>query len=538
MIDERHLYEDAAQRFAPSMDLFERVAHRRDRKRRNQRIGALVLGLAITVGAIAAALSVSQRGTQEMPANPPITAGNVGDLALQWSAALGGDAPAPAVTDGVVTAATADGHVTAFVAGCATDGSACEPLWTADVGRFHTGLDRDDPVIKWWPGDPGEPNLAGGVGTVVGGSGVIYALTADGTLRAFDAHCRSDGGGCTPAWIAHLPAIPGAYPALPIVADAMVFIPSSRGVYAFDVGCGTGGAECTPRWYAPDPQVIRFQDGVIYGSDDRSGLMYAVDPATGEVLWSGGPGTCCGNDPIPVRFGDTVYMNFGQFFYAFPADCSGRCGPTWALHTTDAFQDGPVVVGDSVIMSIANDVAHGGFLSFPVDCASGGAICATSHRTWVSAELTSVPPVASGTLVFASSLRGGDVFAFDAGCLGTTGQCDPVWTANAFKPWQVVMESDVAFVADTDGFVSAYPVTCSDSPCTAIWQANPNPVNRPVVVDGTLYVTSSDHTLSAYAIGQATKTEVSKASAPFFYGGIVLIGLIAGVVVLIRRRRI
>jgi hypothetical protein len=52
MIDERDLLEQALRRFEPEPGLTDRIYRRRDRKRRNQRIAAGVVGIAVFVAAI------------------------------------------------------------------------------------------------------------------------------------------------------------------------------------------------------------------------------------------------------------------------------------------------------------------------------------------------------------------------------------------------------------------------------------------------------------------------------------------------------
>jgi hypothetical protein len=52
MNDERELLEQAVRRFEPEPGLTERIYHRRDRKRRNQRIAAGVVGIAVFVAAV------------------------------------------------------------------------------------------------------------------------------------------------------------------------------------------------------------------------------------------------------------------------------------------------------------------------------------------------------------------------------------------------------------------------------------------------------------------------------------------------------
>jgi hypothetical protein len=80
MIDERDLLERALRRFEPEPGLTDRVFRRRDRKRRNQRIAAGVVGFAIFLAAIAlVAISPIDRsvtpggGGEPQPTGPPET---------------------------------------------------------------------------------------------------------------------------------------------------------------------------------------------------------------------------------------------------------------------------------------------------------------------------------------------------------------------------------------------------------------------------------------------------------------------------------
>jgi WD40 repeat protein len=82
VIDERDLFEQAVQRFAPADDSFERLVTRRFRKRRNQRIAAAVVGIA---AALAVALTgVSLLRSAPTPADPtpplppPASNGDIG----------------------------------------------------------------------------------------------------------------------------------------------------------------------------------------------------------------------------------------------------------------------------------------------------------------------------------------------------------------------------------------------------------------------------------------------------------------------------
>ena len=56
MIDERQVFERVMRGFVPPDDSLERLVHRRDRKRRNQRIAAGVVGIVLTLAGVAAGL--------------------------------------------------------------------------------------------------------------------------------------------------------------------------------------------------------------------------------------------------------------------------------------------------------------------------------------------------------------------------------------------------------------------------------------------------------------------------------------------------
>jgi Tol biopolymer transport system component len=68
MIDDRDLFERAVRRFPPPERSFDRLITRRDRKRRNQRIAAAAVGIAIAVAAVLVGTSVI-RSEQRRPAH-------------------------------------------------------------------------------------------------------------------------------------------------------------------------------------------------------------------------------------------------------------------------------------------------------------------------------------------------------------------------------------------------------------------------------------------------------------------------------------
>ena len=68
MIDERELLEQAVRRFESEPGLTERIYHRRDRKRRNQRIAAGVVGIVVFVAAVWIVTSAGSFGRSKTPA--------------------------------------------------------------------------------------------------------------------------------------------------------------------------------------------------------------------------------------------------------------------------------------------------------------------------------------------------------------------------------------------------------------------------------------------------------------------------------------
>src|SRR5215207_8917295 len=72
MIDERQVFERVMRGFVPPDDSLERLVHRRDRKRRNQRIAAGALGLAVGLAAILIGSSLI-RSDQSVPVQPAPT---------------------------------------------------------------------------------------------------------------------------------------------------------------------------------------------------------------------------------------------------------------------------------------------------------------------------------------------------------------------------------------------------------------------------------------------------------------------------------
>ena len=200
-----------------------------------------------------------------------------------WAADLGSDLTltSPAVANGTVYMATADGLLMAFDAagnaGCSGVPKACAPIWTA-------------PLIG--------PTFS----SAAVANGTVFISTLSAKLEAFDAAgstaCSGTPKVCSPLWTATLG---GASDSSPAVARGVVYVGANDGkLYAFDasasIGCTGAPKTCTPLWTAlttagtPVESSPGVANGVVYvGSNDNS--LYAFD-AAGGIGCSGLPKTC------------------------------------------------------------------------------------------------------------------------------------------------------------------------------------------------------------------------------------------------------
>jgi Tol biopolymer transport system component len=150
MIDERDLLERALRAFEPQPGLTDRVYRRRDRKRRNQRIGAGALAIIIALVSFVALTRAFR--TAERPADQPTPAPSPGSLgALAYG------------VDGDIYVAEWDGSNAVRIADGVVGGTACGPgegrywgegpIWSPD-GRYlayrggDCGGPDDDVVIS------------------------------------------------------------------------------------------------------------------------------------------------------------------------------------------------------------------------------------------------------------------------------------------------------------------------------------------------------------------------------------------------------
>jgi hypothetical protein len=233
----------------------------------------------------------------------------------------------------------------------------------------------------------------------------------------------------------------------------------------------------------------------------------ATDYATTGGVWnSGSIGTNCPGDPPPPPAeparplssdGALVFRSLttGVVAYAL-ADCGAgstiTCQPAWTA-----------TLGDGVLGTVV--VLAGGALAVPMvdgrvvvlDAATG----AVRWTAMVGAPLSLGVAASRSTLLAVAT--DGTVAAFPvAGC--GTATCTPAWTATLPAPASArpSIGGDVAYIGATDGSVTALPAEgCGAATCTSLWSASvgANVVAAPAIDAGTLYVPTNT-TLTAFRL--------------------------------------
>ena len=550
---------DALDRYAPLFSppdrSFDGFLRRRDRKRRNERIGALALAFVVALVAVGGAVLAFRRATREVPATPSLTTENVKDLAVAWSASLtgapsgiydgfdvGAQEPFPPTLDGDhVYVGTFGGTLYAFPTACGAN-AMCRPSWTANT----------DGGIPFPP-------------TVV--DGTVYVGSTGGVLSAFPADCANDGSTCAPTWVADIGHELGSSP---VVADGYVFGIDPQGgmLYSFPVACSS---PCRPAWTAsihsqPVPaghatvlpgDVIRqvyapaVADGVVYapgfgqGQADR---LFAMDEHSGRLLWVGRASLELGTSPfwnVPVVAGGYVVETFQRVLYAFPVTCTpvkGVCRPSWSVASDALEGDGvmgpPLVSGDSVYVKTWSSETLGHTFAFRVG------LCATHCQpSWSMLDDGFGDLVVASGTVYSTSIHSGYVDTAPIDCERGGRSCAQAGRLDALEgPEPPTAGDGVVFWGTEKGTVYGVPSGCATpESCTNgwTWNGGTEPVSSPAVGASTLYVASRDGTVTAFAVGAAQRPGLSRSArngTALFYGALVL-AIGTSLVIRSRRRR-
>jgi outer membrane protein assembly factor BamB len=491
MMDDRDVLERLEPLFPAPENAFEGCLRLRDRKRRNQRIGAIAVAAIITAALVGSLLS-SSIGSRRRPADTGvITPSNVSTLELSWTGRTRRD-PAIGLTGLTVANSTLyvispdDAKLSAFPVDCAVDGGRCGASWTANIPTDGLGC-RPVRCIGFAPAGP---PVADGL-VFMGG---LHRLTA------FPADCPTQT--CRPVWIGRTVAI--AHQA--VVADGVVFVGTGGGyLYAFPVACAY---RCAPLWVSERQptslQVSQVVDGVVYA---------AADPVWGNAI----PGSTRANAA-----------------YAFPAACDRACEPIWTA-PLPADLAAPLTVSEGTIYVSRTR----GDLSV-LNAYEAGCGIAPRCRSWSVALPPATPssPVVAEGKVLVTIPDVGEVRAYPTECAG---RCAPVWsvTVPGLSDVRPVAAGGLLFVGSTHG-VAAIPLDCGSSTVACL----PLPVQTPeageiTVADGRLFVRSPNGTVSAFAPRERSTDEPitsdGRSAASFF--GLLVLAVAVGLILLARSRR-
>jgi outer membrane protein assembly factor BamB len=289
----------------------------------------------------------------------------------------------PVVADGVVKINYTFGqgeqhrvHAVAFPVGCGTDGEACEPLWTALVGkgtayfpapavagRFFqqvgsalvgfdahcgSGGERCRPSFLW---PTGGEEIRG----PVRGGGELLVASEKGSVYAFPLECLELP--CRPLWRGNTGGYLGTPP---VVAAEKVFVSRGSTIYAFPLGCRSDAGECAPAWTAT---VEGVASAPVAYADDR--VVIAASPFRG---------------PGPI--------------WAFPSDCENPCRPLWMASVDERVEPVEVVGGTVFAGTYTGEV-----LAYPAECAMDGSECPASWSAQVQGRITDILVDDSGIYV-------------------------------------------------------------------------------------------------------------------------------------------
>jgi hypothetical protein len=508
MSEPRDVLERIADRAAMREPAFDRLHQRRDRKRRNQRLGAVAVALAVALLAFAFASSV-YRTAQVRPANgTQISTDDLGRIGIAWTSKVysrsGGITRTPLVVGDTIYLVT--DHLYAFDAACRNDGGGCYPR--SATGSYDVvppprqlgdllvvGTDVYDLTCAAPPCAPiGSASWAGNgvVGTANLGSVASVSvsgqrLTAIGIDRGgqlesmFCAGDPQESVKCGVNWTANVdPPTPlasnegcaiGLCVREPVVADGMIFVTSksssgqSSRLYAFSQDC--------PRTTGTSPAS---QGGYVTRTTCFP-VWTAKGPSFGDPVVSDG----------------VVYMVTDDRLSAFPEKCVGICHATWTTAPLGRFVDTLVVEDGTVYVASQGN----GISAFPTSCGSTGATCTATWNARADTGAVRSPIVADGKVIVPTS---GRLEVFPASCSAT---CRPLWTTAADPSVLPVVSDGVVYAGAIGRHVAAFPLDCriDGGTCDPRWTGTTKgPIRTIAVGAGGIYVGTGDGTLYAFRL--------------------------------------
>jgi eukaryotic-like serine/threonine-protein kinase len=274
------------------------------------------------------------------------------------------------------------------------------------------------------------------------------------------------------------------------------------------------------------PPVV--SGGEVYvGSNDSD--VYALNAATGAILWKGATGASIPFSPAVDGSRVFVGSDDGKV-YAFPTSCSTPCAPLWSAATGARIGAAPVVANGAVYVgtgsslwaldevtgtvrwqatlfnlaigvAVSNGIVYatdGSLFAFPTSCSTP---CAP---LWIGGPAGTVPVVGAGT-VFSDARYVNNAFnAFPASGSCTT-PCAALWTGltNSGTYHGAAVAGSTVYLPEGDGTLAAFPVQCSTY-CTPLWTSSIGGfVSDPSIANGVVYV-GTDNAIDAFDANTGT----------------------------------
>ena len=335
------------------------------------------------------------------------------------------------------------------------------------------------------------------VALAISGAGIL-ALVQAGSSRSPAAPTidRSTVGRLDVAWTS---AIGGA--TAPVIAGDLAFVGSESGVlYALDVRTGNvvwlgqlGSPIASEAALSGDRVFVHTTEGVLAAFDVSCGAR----GATCLPSWTARTG---GDGAPPLGVDDLVLVSTGKRLLAFDAACGTggeMCEPSWTGVARPVDGTGPSTapaLADGTVWTVIGQDAT----IFPIPCPApeGGRCQALNHRF---TGLLRTGPVVGGGMAYLGSTSG-YVYGFRADC---TTVCEAIWRALATDPTEPAVAGGFVFVSGApDGGLAAVPQDCRSKGevCAPAWtgEINGSPTSRVIVSDGVVYVGSSDGNLYAF----------------------------------------
>jgi hypothetical protein len=534
MPDLATILERESRRVRLEAGAFERVRRLRLRRQRNRRLGAAVLAIAVTLGALGYAWTTFHE-QRTVPMNT-ITVENVDTLGTAWSIRAASEFDPQVGGDEIWTigwgSEQGNGNyvVQSVPLTCASGGQSCAPQVIATPGpsfNYEKALLIGRASIYVGGG----PDLAGVVGSSGAGSQIPASITA------YPQSCEQEP--CRPIWKGLIPPTSHHEWLTPVeeFGDRLLATTTRSGMLvAFDTGCQR---TCMPEWTARDVGLPTLTGNVVIARMATS--LAAFD----RSCWSEHGPMCTPTWTIPLDraakpltlpqpqvVGDLVLSSDARGIVAAPIDCPKGCAPRWTASIPGG-SGFSLVVADGVVVAAAEGGSD--LFAFPLTCRGR---CAPRWEGHVDSGV-GFEPTLSGDVVTATSALAPSMSAFALSCSGT---CAPSWVATLpdsvlYRP---TAENGLIYVPGTQD-LSVFPDSCT-TPCQPVSiQAFPGgaPLGSAVVDGNTLLVIGGGFQAFALQPGLAGQRRPDAGPRGIALPAIVLVVASGALVVaLVRRRRL